>query len=668
MKKTIRLWFLVFQFSLVGLAVASITHAGVIFQDDFESDGANWTCGSGQLVKWSEGWIECGQSSGFGYEWKMGPGRDGGKAVYAWKKDTVPNGYRSASEKWLSGAEPASEVYHRWYMKVPSGFDKAISEGFKLWRYILRESGYSNAPQLYLNVSGSTFASGALAVSQGSWEWKTLTKVSNFNDGNWHCHELRIKLNSNGQSDGIIQYWLDGTLKATHSNLSFSSVQNLKIHRFGVGIGNVSDSPWYMTNWTGVGFDDVVLSTSYIGPAGGSSGDTAPPVVLSALPSGAQTCTSNPQSVNLQVSTDENATCRYGTMDASYSSLPSVFGTTGGTSHTQTVSASCGTAYTYYVRCADSVANQSAISTPISFSIAAASTGGGGELLLTEGSDDADFASRGWYDYASPVIDTTIKRSGAASLKYQFNKGSNGPVGRVGRQSISPTEALYLSFWIRFGSGWQGFGANSPHMVYFLTTENGDWDGLAWTKTTAYVEVDGSSNGYHVPAVKLQDSANIDTAYLNQSLCSASENRGVNGCNGDCDGHGNGQCYNGGDGNYYNARAFSSASSYAPDTNWHHVEAYFKMNTISGGRGQKDGLIKMWWDGALVVDKPGIIIRTGEHPTMKFNQIILAPYGAASPIQQTFWIDDLEVRSEYPGEQTPDGPATPKNVRIETKN
>src|SRR5574341_1958324 len=84
--------------------------SAVLFQDDFESNSGSWTCSNGQLSKWSAGWMYCKQTSGFGDEWKMGAGRNGGKAVYAWKSNKVPNGYRSESWKWLEG-NASKEIY-----------------------------------------------------------------------------------------------------------------------------------------------------------------------------------------------------------------------------------------------------------------------------------------------------------------------------------------------------------------------------------------------------------------------------------------------------------------------------------------------------------------------------------------------------------------------------
>jgi hypothetical protein len=82
---------------------------------------------------------------------------------------------------------------------------------------------------------------------------------------------------------------------------------------------------------------------------------------------------------------------------------------------------------------------------------------------------------------------------------------------------------------------------------------------------------------------------------------------------------------------------------------WHHVEVHFKLNTIQNGIGQLDGSAQYWFDGTLVIDRQNVLLRTGAHPTMKFNQFLLAPYiGDGSPVAQTMWLDDLVVRSAKP--------------------
>jgi hypothetical protein len=91
------------------------------------------------------------------------------------------------------------------------------------------------------------------------------------------------------------------------------------------------------------------------------------------------------------------------------------------------------------------------------------------------------------------------------------------------------------------------------------------------------------------------------------------------------------------------------------------------MNTISGGKGQKNGIMQMWIDGSLVASFSDLIYRTNQHPTMKWNQFILAPYniggGSGSPVDQYFWIDDLTVATALPS-QSLVAPSPPTNLKV----
>ena len=79
----------------------------------------------------------------------------------------------------------------------------------------------------------------------------------------WYCFELMLKANTVGQKDGRIACWVDGKLIADLPNLHLRDVDTLKISSASVDlhIGNNAireNKKWY---------DDVVIATSYIGPA-----------------------------------------------------------------------------------------------------------------------------------------------------------------------------------------------------------------------------------------------------------------------------------------------------------------------------------------------------------------------------------------------------------------
>ena len=124
----------------------------------------------------------------------------------------------------------------------------------------------------------------------------------------------------------------------------------------------------------------------YVYHVNDSSGDDSrPPVMSNPLPSGMQSCSSNPLSVSLQVTTDEGATCKYSTSDVSYDAMANIYSTgTESTAHSQLISLTCGSSHTYYSRCKDSSGNIDTASATHSFNI--------GELATPDG-----FFQAGWF-------------------------------------------------------------------------------------------------------------------------------------------------------------------------------------------------------------------------------------------------------------------------------
>ena len=114
-------------------------------------------------------------------------------------------------------------------------------------------------------------------------------------------------------------------------------------------------------------------TTGYDITIGESGGSDIPPAILSGpLPTGVQTCTTDPRNVTLQVTTNENAMVKYDTSDVAYDSMANTFSTTGELSHSTVVSNACGASYTYYVRSMDAAGNKNTSSTAISYSVEAA--------------------------------------------------------------------------------------------------------------------------------------------------------------------------------------------------------------------------------------------------------------------------------------------------------
>jgi hypothetical protein len=287
---------------------------------------------------------------------------------------------------------------------------------------------------------------------------------------------------------------------------------------------------------------------------------------------------------------------------------------------------------------------------------------GTGALLFEELFEDANLGLRGWYDVTGGTLSTSEHIPGSTtSFECRFLQGGRGcSEGGPGRHLFTETESVYVSFWIKYSANWAGSNKPyHPHQFYLLTNQNDQLVGPAWTRLTAYIEDNGG-----VPLLSIQDGQNIDKTKIGQNVVNVTEDRAVAGCNGDSDGHGKGVCYRCGS-EYCNGKLwkadrilFSNDPGPYYKNDWHHIEAYFKLNSIWNGRGVADGVVKYWYDNRLVIDHSDVTMRTARHPDMKFNQFILGPWiGDGSPLDQTFWVDNLTVATGRI-DTTPSGAST----------
>lgn len=271
-------------------------------------------------------------------------------------------------------------------------------------------------------------------------------------------------------------------------------------------------------------------------------------------------------------------------------------------------------------------------------------------ILFTEGFEDENFASRGWYDNTTLTTTSDEASSGNSSLEVQFAAGATTPSYGGGTRHLFPeTRSVYLSYWVKYSASWVGSGqAFHPHEFHFVTNADDRWVGPAFTNLTTYVEHNYQNGG--IPVLSIQDGKNIDTSRVGEDLTSITEDRAVAGCNGDTDGYGT-DCYAIGNGLYNNGKSWKASRPYflptpGPDykNDWHLVEAYFALNSIENGIGVPNGVVRYWFDGELVIDHADVVMRTAAHPDMMFNQFLIAFYiGSGSPVDQTAWIDDLTV-------------------------
>jgi len=237
-------------------------------------------------------------------------------------------------------------------------------------------------------------------------------------------------------------------------------------------------------------------------------------------------------------------------------------------------------------------------------------------IFFSESFDDAELAARDWYDGRQFRI-AGAALAGQGCVEYEWTEGQPKVRGSSAvRHLFEPSDEVSLRFYLKLSKGWGWSGRDyHPHLTHFLTTENSKWHGPAASHLTLYVEPVGG---------KLRLAAqDIQNANMPHGLTQGPLKGG------------------------YNGRFYDSEEVLFEDERWHCVEAYFKLNTLDLGqdRPNRDGVVRGWFDGRLVVERTDVVLRSTDFPRMKFNQFLMAPYFGPGllPHAQKLWIDELAV-------------------------
>ena len=206
----------------------------------------------------------------------------------------------------------------------------------------------------------------------GYQAWRTAPQTF-ISPGTYDKIKLYAKMNVGNTDNGILRLWINGNLLIEDTSVNIRAGTSFGFNKLILSSYTTSDSlenGWqYYDNW-------------YLGESDPATGDTTPPVINNPLPSTQLFCQTNPNSVTLQVTTDENATCKFDTSDTTYDLMTYTFYSTGSTEHSNNTNLACSNSYTYYTRCMDVDSNKNSTSTEINFSIAGEmsghGTGGGG--------------------------------------------------------------------------------------------------------------------------------------------------------------------------------------------------------------------------------------------------------------------------------------------------
>ena len=522
------------------------------------------------------------------------PSGAGGKGVRFWKG--------SGGDNILSGdiavnfPTPQKELWIRWYEKYEAGFKWNNSIDVKSLYFKATDSNpyvgyqYGNY-RFYWGGGGGPYPVG----SSGGWD----DVYGTTSDGTWHCFEVYMKMDTNG-TDGVGRTWVDGELVASQTGMNWSSSHPHPGWDYFHFLSNQKnpglERPYY------VDVDDMVIYNTtppnrdangnpFIGPIGGSDATTD-------------------DATTDDATTDDATTADDATTDDA---------TTDDTTTDDTTTSVAG------------------IPTK-------------GDVLASESFENNNWTDRGWYDGTNSTGVASGGVSGNA-LKWDFGVSDKSPDNfSVIRRSFNPTDEFLLEYYVKFDSGWRGSGQNyHPHFLHVVSSEDTAYQGLSRSNSGLYFEtVAAQSTPYtNYPQISHQDMYRVNTSAGTppNNLSGTTENRSANQCNTPYSAVGGdiGTCYNDGVG-WYSATTWRADSVAIPANTWTKITAYIKNNTFSSGKGNFDGIMRLWVGDKLAIESTNVLFAAGAHEGATWDKIALAPWiGDGSPIAQSMWLDELSL-------------------------
>lgn len=259
---------------------SAVLQPGVLHGEDFEGSNFNYS------YYWA--------SSDIASAVQDGEGVSGGRALMA----TISSGNRSGGpnlEYRFANNPIQGELHVRVYRRWSNGYiwNSNINKGFyvwgmngdtRLWRVPLHTETFSSdlskarpVVQIYPSYSDNPGTS-EIRYRQNMNLDKPVTLVP----GQWYCMELMVIPDKQDVPfSGAFKVWIDGVLIMDYSNVSLrpaassnaEPANRVSLDNYYGGAGQVPPQTEY-TFW-----DQLVVSTNYIGPIGGSkgAGDVTPP-------------------------------------------------------------------------------------------------------------------------------------------------------------------------------------------------------------------------------------------------------------------------------------------------------------------------------------------------------------------------------------------------------
>lgn len=276
----------------------SFSLAAVIWQENFDEITDGWNC-NGLLPEGWESVSSCQNDSyNNAHHYSMevtSLGARSGNSMKVYRRYGFPANRDTFSEANIH-AGATRDVYIRYYMKLPVGL--AVSNMEYIKQFVIKTNA-GTWVYLNFNADDGTWASQArYQILANSTTWYTLLKNSELialQDGKWHCYEIRLQLNTTGSRNGILQFWVDGVPHNVcdwdgsnctilgKTNIDWGASTSDFFSDYSFGIGNRGSATTFQTAWQAFEFDDITISTTYVGPDGSGNNQPSAPTGLKVM-------------------------------------------------------------------------------------------------------------------------------------------------------------------------------------------------------------------------------------------------------------------------------------------------------------------------------------------------------------------------------------------------
>jgi hypothetical protein len=207
-----------------------------------------------------------GNESGVGPHYWFDPGHD---TVYFRRYIRFAEDYDQGNLNHVGGALYAVAGSNRWAQMGKAGLKPDGDDRFGARLEPWRDWGRHTPPgAMMLYTYWMDMKPDRSGPYYGNNLMPTPDRQITLDRGRWYCLEHMIRANTPGAADGEMAAWIDGELYIHLTGFRWRTTAELRLKRMSLDI-YVHRSEQVNTVW----YDDVALSTGYIGPTGGGAAE-----------------------------------------------------------------------------------------------------------------------------------------------------------------------------------------------------------------------------------------------------------------------------------------------------------------------------------------------------------------------------------------------------------